>query len=47
LFAKHNDMTRKNVLDLIGQFHANCTLAPVIIGDPQVIFLTPEIATIG
>ena len=44
--VEQNIWTRKNVLNFIDQFHAMCTLAPVVIRDPQVTFLTPEIATI-
>lgn len=37
---------RDQVLTFIKQFHEHCTLAPVELVDPHVIFLTPDIATL-
>ena len=37
---------RDQVLSFIGKFHERCTLAPVKLVDPHVIFLTPDIATL-
>ncbi|WP_377819980.1 nuclear transport factor 2 family protein [Acidicapsa dinghuensis] len=38
--------TRDQVLTFVQQFHKQCSLAPVILVDPHVSFLTPDIATI-
>lgn len=38
--------SRDQVLAFVKRFHAICTLAPVKILDPQVKFLTPDIATL-
>jgi hypothetical protein len=37
---------RDQVLAFVRQFHEHCSLAPVKILDPQVIFLTPDVATL-
>ena len=37
---------RDQVLTFIKQFHQHCTLAPVVVVDPHVIFITPDIATV-
>jgi hypothetical protein len=37
---------RDQVLSFIRKFHERCTLAPVKLVDPHVIFLTPDIATL-
>jgi len=37
---------RDQVLSFIGKFHERCTLPPVKLVDPHVIFLTPDIATL-
>jgi hypothetical protein len=37
---------RDQVLTFVKQFHEHCTLAPVQILDPHIIFLTPDIATL-
>lgn len=37
---------RDQVLAFVKQFHEHCTLAPVKVVDPSVIFLTPDIATV-
>ena len=37
---------RDQVLTFVRQFHEHCTLAPVKILDPHLIFLTPDIATL-
>ena len=37
---------RDQVLAFVGQFHEHCTLAPVKLVDPHVIFLTADIATL-
>lgn len=39
-------MNRDQVLTFVKQFHAQCTLAPVKLLDPQVTFLDPDIATL-
>jgi hypothetical protein len=39
-------MTRDQVLAFVGQFHQHCTLAPVKLLDPHVVFLTADIATL-
>jgi len=38
--------SRDQVLTFIKKFHDHCTLAPVKLVDPHVVFLTPEIATL-
>lgn len=38
--------TREQVLTFVAQFHKQCSLAPVVLVDPRVSFLTPDIATI-
>jgi len=38
-------MTRDQVLAFVGQFHQRCTLAPVKLLDPHVVFLSADIAT--
>ncbi len=37
---------RDQVLTFIRQFHEHCTLAPVKLVDPHIVFLTPDIATL-
>lgn len=37
---------RDQVLAFVKRFHQGCTLAPVKIGDPHVIFLSTDIATL-
>jgi len=37
---------RDQVLDFLKRFHKRCTLAPIRLVDPKVIFLTPDIATL-
>ena len=37
---------RDQVIAFVKQFHEHCTLAPVKILDPHIIFLTPDIATL-
>ena len=39
-------MSRDQVLAFVGQFHQHCTLAPVKLLDPHVVFLTADIATL-
>jgi hypothetical protein len=38
--------SRDQVFAFIKQFHERCTLAPVKLVDPHVVFLTPDIATL-
>jgi hypothetical protein len=38
--------SRNQVLEFVKQFHEHCSLAPVKILDPRVIFLSPDVATI-
>ena len=37
---------RDQVLTFVKQFHVQCTLAPIKLLDPHVIFLSPDIATL-
>ena len=39
-------MNRDQVLAFVGQFHQHCTLAPVKLLDPHVVFLSADIATL-
>jgi len=38
--------TRDQVLTFVTQFHKQCSLAPVVLADPHVSFLSPDIATV-
>jgi hypothetical protein len=37
---------RAEVIDFVQKFHAQCTLAPVVVSSPRVNFITPDIATV-
>jgi hypothetical protein len=37
---------RDQLLDFVKQFHEHCTLAPAVIGNPHIRYITPDIATI-
>jgi hypothetical protein len=39
-------MNRDQVLAFVGQFHQQCTLAPVKLLDPHVVFLSADVATL-
>lgn len=39
-------MNRDQVLVFVGQFHQHCTLAPVKLLDPHVVFLSADVATV-
>ena len=43
---EEQQMSRDAVLRFVTQFHKQCTLAPVSILEPNVSFLSPDIATL-